>query len=117
MEKKEFTKKLGGGLFETVNAWQTDAHHFSDLTEEQQGILLQWIKSNFVNAPRADGATFLTTYSIKQSFTDSGRGPFFVYDNQMKEAFWKLGFRPVSAEEFHWSIKLSPKSPYLKEWH
>lgn len=117
MEKKEFTHIIGNGLFETISYEQRDEHHFHELPETHQQKLLDWIEDNFIPASRSEGVVQeLTTYTIKQHFTNAGRGPFFVYDNQMKEAFWKAGFRPAITEAFHWTIRLSPRSPYLHNY-
>lgn len=89
---------------------QNDDSHFSDLSKEEQKIVMDWLNWNLWPAKsRFDG---YTSYGMKHIMEH--RTNVYITNNQMKEVMWNLGYRPTKINELNWSFKVKKSSPMFQ---
>lgn len=87
-----------------------DTAHFSDLSEEEQKIVLEWLQWNVWPAKnKLDGHS---SYGMKHILNN--RTGIYITNNQMKEAMWNLGFRPTKINTLNWTFKIKKSSPIFQ---
>jgi hypothetical protein len=102
----------------TEAAGMNDAASYDLLTDEQKGILREWIRAQF---KPAETIYYGTSYGMKQPFTSAGMGPFYVTNGQFKGAMRAAGFEPVDPTEQNWRFRVAlkindPKPGSFLEW-
>ncbi len=90
------------------NAWtEGDAELFSDLLEEEQNLVKEWIYENIT--PRNTPLYSSSSYALKHVLErDTG---IYMTNNQFKDAMLTYGYKPVNQKELNWSFRISKKSP------
>lgn len=87
-----------------------DTAHFSDLSEEEQKIVLEWLQWNvWLAKNKLDGHS---SYGMKHILNN--RTGIYITNNQMKEAMWNLGFRPTKINTLNWTFKIKKSSPIFQ---
>lgn len=88
-----------------------DDRHFTDIAEEIQQIVLEWIYWNML--PSKSVYKFSTSYGMKHVL--QGRTKIYLSNNQFKEAMLMKRFWPVDPFAINWSYRLKASSPVFKD--
>ena len=87
-----------------------DTANFSDLSEEEQKIVLEWLQWNVW--PAKNKLDEHSSYEMKHILNN--RTGIYITNNQMKEAMWNLGFRPKKVNTLSWTFKIKKNSPIFQ---
>ena len=87
---------------------------FSNLTSEQQKILLIWIDENL--APIQSFNDRHTSYGLKHIFGESQNG-FYIYNGAFKGAMLKSGYHVQDETALNWVFNISQKSKAFQSHH
>ena len=79
----------------------------TDLTKEEQEIVLNWIRDN-IRATKTPLKS-RSSYGIKHLMTDDTK--IYVTNNQFKHAMLLCGYEPVEDYKLNWCYRISRKSP------
>lgn len=96
----------------TCEKGHSDYELMTDLTREQQKVLLEWIDDNISLSKYKNKRH--SSYSLKHRFEHSEHG-FYLTNNQFKDAMMTAGYDPVDPSELNWfyKIKVAEKSDDL----
>ena len=89
---------------------ENDTAHFCDLSEEEQKIVLEWLRWNVW--PAKDKLDGHSSYGMKHILNN--RTGIYLTNNQMKEAMWKLGFMPTKINTLNWTFRIKKRSPIFQ---
>ncbi|MGF9891553.1 hypothetical protein ABEX78_23120 [Priestia megaterium] len=90
-----------------------DTKQFNNLTEEEQEVLLTWVKNNFM--PIKCFTVNHSSYALKHLFENSDEG-FYIPNGAFKAAMVKCGYKAEDENAVNWYFNISKKSPALKPW-
>lgn len=84
-----------------------DSELLSDVPENVQGVVLQWIANNLYQ--RKTPLYGFTSYGLKHRLKhDTG---VYLTNNQFKDAMMVAGFKPVNPKTLNWEYCISRRSP------
>lgn len=102
--------KIVNGHPVTENMGSVDDATLSDLTLEEQNIVVDWILENIF--PRKTPLDHPSSYGLKHVLERDTK--IYTTNNQFKDAMLFLGFHPVNEGELNWHFCISKKSPGVK---
>lgn len=84
--------------------WVVDGDLYSDLSEEERGLIKDWVFSNFAPASSYKCKSSHNSYWWKHRFEQLlGH---YVSNNQAKDAFLSWGFMPEDESSLNWKFKI-----------
>lgn len=84
-----------------------DKEHFTELSEEEQEMVLTWLNYNVYPAQKVlEGHT---SYGMKHVL--ESRTNIYLTNNMFKEAMLRCGFFPAEADELNWHFYIRKSSP------
>lgn len=86
-----------------------DPQSFGELTNDEQELLLSWIRDNFISTTTFNVQK--NSYHLKHIFEEDA---FYVTNGQFKGAMLKAGFRVKNPESDYWCFNISKRSPAFK---
>lgn len=86
-----------------------DDELLTDCTEEEQRVVLNWIRENFISSEKH--FRYKTSYSLKHAAEHSTG--IYLTNNQFKDAMMMCGYNPVDPNALNWEYCISKKSPAL----
>lgn len=102
--------KIVDGHPVTENMGSVDRSLLSNLTEDEQDIVVNWILRNIF--PRKTPLYYPSSYGLKHVLERDTK--IYTTNNQFKDAMLVLGFHPVNKGELNWHFCISKKSPGVK---
>lgn len=99
-----------GGPYTNENGWE-DAGLITDHPEEEQKIVLDWIRRNIL--PRKTVLHERTSYGLKHLLEHDVK--IYLTNNEFKDAMMMCGFEPVDPNMLNWIYRISAKSPAFKQ--
>lgn len=102
--------KIVDGHPVTENMGSIDRSLLSNLTADEQDIVVNWILRNIF--PRKTPLYHPSSYGLKHVLERDTK--IYTTNNQFKDAMLVLGFHPVNEGELNWHFCISKKSPGVK---
>ncbi len=98
-----------GRPYTNENGWE-DAGLITDHPQEEQDIVLDWIRRNIL--PRKTVLHGRTSYGMKHILEHDTK--IYLTNNEFKDAMMICGFEPVDPDMLNWTYRISAKSPAFK---
>ena len=100
-------KSLISAIRNGVPWTKDDESLLTDLPEEDQEVVLNWIKDNIL--PRKKPLEGRSSYGIKHILQHDTK--IYTTNNQFKHAMLLCGYEPVDENKLNWNYRISKESP------
>lgn len=110
LKEMEESKMIRNGRpYTNENGWE-DAGLITDHPQEEQDIVLEWIRRNIL--PRKTVLHGRTSYGMKHILEHDTK--IYLTNNEFKDAMMICGFEPADPNMLNWIYRISAKSPAFK---